>query len=77
MEPIGLRTPSPGQTNSGRTNCEGSRWVSRTRRRIDSETRSRRLRWSGKDIRSHDSRHRDIAATDWGSGATPAFRFFL
>ncbi len=38
------RTPSPGQANSGRMNCEGSRWVSRTSRRIGSETRRRRLR---------------------------------
>ena len=51
MELIGLRTPSPGTTKRGRTNWDGSRWVSRTSRRMDSETRSRRLRWIGKDIR--------------------------
>src|SRR5262249_52000235 len=50
MEEISLRTPSPGTTNNGRMNCDGARWVSRTSRRIDSETRSRRLRWMGKDM---------------------------
>src|SRR6266436_6225829 len=50
MEPIALRTPSPGHTNSGSTSWEGSKWVSLTRRRIDSDTRSRRLRWTGKDM---------------------------
>ena len=50
MELISRRTPSPGQTNSGRMNCEGSRRVSRTRLRMDSVERSRRMRWIGKGI---------------------------
>ena len=33
MEPISRRTPSPGQTNSGRMNCSGESRVSRTRER--------------------------------------------
>ena len=50
MDEMSLRTPSPGHTNSGSTSCEGSRCVSRTRRRIDSDTRRRRLRCTGKAI---------------------------
>src|ERR1035437_5056641 len=50
MDEMALRTPSPGHTNSGNTSWDGSRWVSLTRRRMDSDTRSRRLRWTGKDM---------------------------
>src|SRR5579863_1323657 len=53
MELISRRTPSPEQANRGKTNCEGSRWVSRTRRRIGSETRRRRFRWMGKGTLSY------------------------
>src|SRR5450759_3674297 len=47
MELISRLMPSPGQTNSGNTNCAGLRCVSRTRLRMDSETRKRRRRWIG------------------------------
>src|ERR1035441_5626951 len=50
MELISRLMPSPGHTNSGSTNCAGLRWVSRTRLRIDSETRKRRRRWMGNGI---------------------------
>src|ERR1035438_9693168 len=50
MELISRLMPSPGHTNSGSTNCAGLRWVSRTRLRIDSETRKRRRRWIGNGI---------------------------
>src|ERR1035441_5754841 len=47
MELISRLMPSPGHTNSGSTNCAGLRCVSRTRLRMDSETRKRRRRWIG------------------------------
>lgn len=48
IEPIGLRTPSPGHTKSGYTSDSGVRRVSRTMERRDSFWRSRRNLVMGK-----------------------------
>ena len=44
IDPIGRRTPSPGTRNSGEISCPGSSRVSRTRLRIASVRRIRRIR---------------------------------
>ena len=44
IDPMGRRTPSPGQTNRGSTKLAGSSRVSRTKRRMDSLDLNRRGR---------------------------------
>ena len=55
MEPMGLRIPSPGHTNSGYTNPSGLRRVSRTNERMASLRRRRRGRSIGNAITENSS----------------------